>query len=650
MKNLILSYCLTLYCGIFAHAQQNSTPSNVKHIIKSVYDQGLQHTELDFYAGTLLLHGISEFSLLPGNEDLLKNTISTYKKFSDGSINAKGSIIAYEAGGSGAAFLTWNNVAPALDRQVKDAAEKMMKMQNRSPEGLMTANFANGDKIFIDVAFAVSPYLLYSGLKTGNQQYINMAVDETLGLFQILKDKKTGLLHQARGFAGQGSISQDNWSRGNGWGAFALSILVRDLPNTYPRYKEVQELGRQFFTAILKYQNKEGLWHQEITDKSSYVETSGSGLLLYGLGIMLEKKVLDQKYIQNFKLGLAGYTSYIGTDGSVSHTCFSCLAPNQGTKEDYKSRPWVFNDHHAFGPAVLAFTQASKMGIEDVKPLKRMGVYSIADSPKAVRTYMKFDRGSDVAWENDRIAYRVYGPSVRSKVGNGIDVWTKKVDYPVIDNWYRLNAAGKDYHTDRGEGCDFYHMGKLRGCGAIAMWIDGKPYASETFDSYKFLKNQTDGIGLQLNYQTWNVPGITILEEKKIIEMELGTNLFKVTSTIKSDKELELTIAIGITTYGNPEINKDQKAAMVSTWENTGTEHGSIGSAILADPKNFIGYEWYEGDQYVLVKVKTNVPFVYYAGAGWEKSSFFKTKEDWFGYIKKQANSLDFADRTGVYK
>ncbi|TCN58996.1 MULTISPECIES: DUF4861 family protein [Flavobacterium] len=646
----ILFHYLTFLWIILANAQQNKTTYNVKHIIKSVYDQGLQHTELDFYAGTLLLHGISEFSVLPGNEELLKNTISTYKKFSDGSINAKGSLISYEAGGSGAAFLAWKNAATELDKQVNVAAAKMMHKQNRSPEGLMTANFATGDKIFIDVAFAVSPYLLYAGLKSGNQKYINMAVDETIGLFRILKDKETGLLHQARGFAGAGSISEDNWSRGNGWGAFALAILLRDLPKTHPRYKEVQKLGRQFFTAVLKYQNKEGLWHQEITDKSSYVETSGSGLLLYGLGIMLEEKILDQKYIRNFKLGLAGYMSYIGTDGSVSHTCFSCLAPNQGTKEDYKSRPWVFNDHHAFGPAVLAFAQACKMGIEDVTPLKKMGHYSIADSPKTVRTYMKFDRGSDVAWENDRIAYRVYGPSVRSKVGNGIDVWTKKVDYPIIDNWYKLNAEGKDYHIDRGEGCDFYHMGKLRGCGAIGVWVDGKPYASETFDSYKFLKNQTDGVGVQLNYQTWNAPGITGLEEKKIIEMGLGSNLFKVTSTIKSDSDRELVVAIGITTYGHPEIYKNEKSASVSTWENTSPEHGSIGSAVFADPKNFIGYESYQGDQYLLIKVKTNVPFVYYAGAGWDKSIYFKSKDDWFNYINSEVKTLDFKDGTAIYK
>ncbi|WP_291100573.1 MULTISPECIES: DUF4861 family protein [unclassified Flavobacterium] len=645
----LLSFILVWFAFIEPVIAQENTAYKTSEIVKSVYNQGLKHTELDFYAGTLMLHGISEFSLLPGNEDLQKDVVNKYLKFSNGEIKAKGSLFTYEAGGSGAAFLAYKGITNTLDDQVAKAASKLMKDQKRSPEGLITANFATDDKIFIDVAFTVTPFLLYSGLKEGNQAYIDMAVTETLELFKILKDNKTGLLHQARGFNGKGSISEDNWSRGNGWGAFALAILARDLPESHPKHQEVIELAKQFFLATLKYQNKEGLWNQEMTDKSSYVETSGSGLILYGLGIMLEKNLLEPKYMQNFKLGLQGYTSYIGTDGSVSHTCFSCLAPNKGTKNDYKLRPWVFNDHHAFGPAILAFSQAAKMGITTIIPLDRMGVYSIVDSPKAVRTYMKFDRGSDVAWENDRIAYRVYGSSVRAKVGNGIDVWTKKVDYPIIDNWYKLNAEGKDYHTDRGEGCDFYNMGKLRGCGAIAIWIDNKPYPSETFDTYKFLKNQTDGIALQLNYLTWSVPGMKI-EEKKIIEMGLGTNLFKVTSTLKSDQERELVIAVGITSYGKPEIIKNKKKATLTIWENTSPEHGSIGTAVLVNPKDFVGYASYAGDEYVLVKVKTNVPFVYYSGVGWDQTKYFRQKQDWFKYVEKESKKLKFIDETKIYK
>ncbi|OIP83990.1 MAG: hypothetical protein AUK44_03735 [Porphyromonadaceae bacterium CG2_30_38_12] len=628
---------------------QNPKELSTSDITNSVFEKGLKFTELDFYAGTLMLHGMSEFSLLKGNDSLQNQVIGLYKKFSTGEIKAKGSLYSYEAGGSGAAFLAWKGVTNQLDAQVTTAAEKMLKLQKRSPEGLMTANFAKDDQIFIDVAFAITPFYLYTGLKSGNQEYLNVAVNQTLELFKILKDKKTGLLHQARGFNGVGSISEDNWSRGNGWGAFAIACLVRDLPESHPKRNEVVAVAQQFFTSAVRLQNKEGLWHQEMTDKSSYVETSGSGLILYGLGIMLEKNLLDAKYLDNFKLGLRGFTSYIGSDGSVSHTCFSCLAPNKGTKSDYKLRPWVYNDHHAFGPVVLVFAQAAKMSIDKITPLRQLGLYSIADKPNMVRCQLVYARGSDVAWENDRMSYRVYGPTVRQKVGNGIDVWAKKVNYSIMDKWFKLNSEGKDYHQDRGEGCDFYNMGKLRGCGAIAVWIDGKPYPSETFDSYKFLKNQMDGIGVQINYQSWNVPGIK-LEEKKIIEMNLGTNIFKVTSTLKSDTDRELVVAIGITTYGKPEVIQNTQNSSLAVWENIHAEHGCLGTAVLVNPANFAGYAKYNGDEYILVKVKTNVPFVYYAGCGWDKSKYFKTNSDWFKYVNKEAKKVKFIDNTSIYK
>ena len=617
---------------------QNIKPVSTREIVKSVFKKGLDHCDLDFYAGTLMLHGMSEFSLLKENEDLLPEVIGYYKKFGSGEIEAHGNFISYEAGGSGAAYLAWKGVTTDLDNQVVIAAAKMMEQQGRSPEGLITSNhLKNGsDRVFIDVAFAVSPYFLYSGLKFNNHEYIDFAVFETLGLFKILRDEKTGLVHQARGFNGPGNLTADNWSRGNGWGAFALAILARDLPESHPRHKEVVELAQRFFTSLLRYQNKEGLWNQEMTDPASYVETSGSGLMLYGLGIMLEKGLLDGRYLKNFKKGLQGYASYIGADGSVSHTCSGCLCPGKGTKEDYKNQPWIYNDHHAFGPAVLAFAQAAKMGIDKIKPFKKLGYYTIAGSPERPKTYVTYARGRDVAWENDRIAFRVFGPEVRNKVGSGVDIWAKSVVYPILDKWYRLNEQGQNYHTDRGEGCDFYDMGKLRGCGGLSIWIDGKPYSSETFDSFRIIKNQDDGITFSLDYKTWHVPGLKIQESKRI-EMPMGTNLFKVTSTLICDQQKELTVAIGLTTYGKPEIYQDNNRGILSVWEQIDASHGSLGTAVLVSPSDFAGFASSNGDEFILIKVQTNVPFSYYSGAGWDKSKSFKGKDDWQNYLIKEA-------------
>ncbi len=472
-------------------------------IAETVLNKGLAEIDLGIYPGTLLMHGMSELALIQPDDKMLKRTIDLFLKYKTGEIEGRGSFISYEAGGSGAAYLVYKNAAPELTAQVEESAQRMYEEQKRSSEGILIPHWSKEglDRIFIDVAFAVTPYFLYSGLAFDKPEYIDLAVFETLELFKILRDKKTKLVNQARGFSGYGEFSEDNWSRGNGWGAFALSILVRDLPKNHPRRNEVEVLAKSFFKAVIEYQDQEGLWHQEMTAPQSYIETSGSGLMLYGMGIMLEEGLLNSKYHHNFKKGLQAYTSYIGEDGSVSHTCSGCLSPGpnrRGNKEDYINHPWIYNDHHAFGPVVLAFTQALELRVNEIEG--DLGKYTISGSPEDPKTYLKIIEGRSITWENDRIAYRLFGPDVSHIVSSGIDIWTKSVDYPIVDKWYKLNAEGKNYHTDRGEGCDFYDMNKNRGCGGLAIWHDDKPFVPKTYSNYKVIKNQDDAIAFEVKY------------------------------------------------------------------------------------------------------------------------------------------------------
>ena len=56
------------------------------------------------------------------------------------------------------------------------------------------------------------------------------------------------------------------------------------------------------------------------------------------------------------------------------------------------------------------------------------------------------ERLDDFAWENDKLAHRTYGPALaapdepkRGKevlVTSGLDIWSKRVAYPVVDRWY----------------------------------------------------------------------------------------------------------------------------------------------------------------------------------------------------------------------
>jgi rhamnogalacturonyl hydrolase YesR len=358
--------CIGLLIAGFTPYPSAITRVDTLELAKIITAKGEELVFPGIYQGILNVQAMAEIAAFEGEGSYLNHTKGLFEGFGNGKITAKGNFICYEAGGSGAAYLVFKGLAPELEHQVTIKAEKMLEEQPVSSEGLMTRpnEKKENDPIFIDVAFAVTPYLLYTGLAFDKQEYIDLAVFETLKRIEILRDPATGLIRQGRGFQGKGVFTEDNWSRGNGWAALALSALVRDLPKDHPRKTEVDAVAKELVNAILAHQNQEGLWHQEMTDTTSFVETSGSGLMLYFLGVCLDMGLIESDNLPAFKKGLVNFLAYVTEEGDVSHTSNGLLAKGSGTKEVYINHPWSFNEPHAFGAAALPYIQATKMGFK----------------------------------------------------------------------------------------------------------------------------------------------------------------------------------------------------------------------------------------------------------------------------------------------
>lgn len=621
-----------------------AAPLETRALARVVLEKGLSSVDPGHYTGSLLFQSMSELAVASGDRRAVDEAVEWLGRFRDGRIVGKGSFISYQVGGTGAAFLVYRQLTSELTAQVSDGARRMQGEQPKSPEGLLMPGWAVERKqVFIDCAFAVTPFMLYAGLVENRPEYVETAIHETLGLMEILRDQKTGLVHQGRGFPVPGKISEDNWSRGNGWCAVGLAALVRDLPLSHPRRSEVEAAARAFFASVLRYQNAEGLWHQEMTDPSSYTEISGSGLLLYALGVALESGLLEPAHRERIELGLRHLPAYIGLDGSVAHTCIHCLCPGAGTKQDYKHRPWALNDPHAFGPVVLAYAQALRLGLETIQPALPRGVLADpANAPGEPRLWARYypTGGQNVAWENERIAYRVYGPSARARVGSGIDIWAKSVPYPILEKWYRLNAAGLDYHVDRGEGADFYPTVRQRGCGGTAVWWEGKPYPASTYANQRIVRNEPSAIEIELGYEPWTVGGREIRESKRIRFIP-NTQFFEVTCTFESSTGFEgLHVGVGLTTFGGPQVETDEKAGRLSVWEAMKATPSGLGTCVVVDPALWAERVTAGGDEYVLIRPTpgNQFSFTYYAGAGWEGSWWFREPSSWTDYLRSSAS------------
>ncbi|NHF58596.1 DUF4861 domain-containing protein [Flavobacteriaceae bacterium TP-CH-4] len=265
--------------------------------------------------------------------------------------------------------------------------------------------------------------------------------------------------------------------------------------------------------------------------------------------------------------------------------------------------------------------------------------------------YSRFvpERTDDYAWENNRVAFRTYGPTAQKMkedgipegtLSSGIDAWLKRVDYPIIDKWYKkeLETDGS-YHEDTGEGLDNFHVGMSRGVGGIAKKVDTTYHISKNFVSWKTLTNGPVRTSFVLTYADWDAAGKVLSEEKKI-SLDYGSNLSKFEITLKGTD----TISAGLTLHEKDgEIGVNQQNGWISYWEPH--EDSELGTAIVVPGNRMVGHEHYRTDRKdesnLYAHLGTNDgKAVYYAGFGWKKSGQFVNKAEWEAYIDRFAERL----------
>ncbi len=256
-------------------------------------------------------------------------------------------------------------------------------------------------------------------------------------------------------------------------------------------------------------------------------------------------------------------------------------------------------------------------------------------------TFCRFvpERADDFAWENDKIAFRAYGPALHENgEDSGFDCWLKRVDYPIIDKWYAENAEGKSYHKDHGEGYDPYKVGSSRGCGGLGLWIDGEMVTSNVFKKWKILKCEKDESVFILSYE-WDHDG-NAYEEEKRISIKLGERLFRSRSTFRKNGKVaaDLPIAIGLVRHhATDTIVKDLAKGWVAIWETI--DGSGLGVGVVIDPQLIDSFhveatgKELSDHAVILTKTDSNGNLEYYAGYAWERAEQVKTLDEWSEYL-----------------
>jgi rhamnogalacturonyl hydrolase YesR len=233
------------------------------------------------------------------------------------------------------------------------------------------------------------------------------------------------------------------------------------------------------------------------------------------------------------------------------------------------------------------------------------------------------DRLDDYLWENDKAAWRIYGPAVSQPppkgeglVSSGVDVWSKKVGRPVIDKWLKI---GK-YHKDVGEGMDAYKVGTSCGAGGFAVWSGGRAFSAGNWRTQRRIATGPVRAAFEVTYAPFDCGGGVKVEERLVVSVDRGRRFSKMSATFRITGAKEVRGGPGVNASAKKdhagELTARPDAGWIANFEPKMKDGTSILTAIFTPGPAELQTTG-EGDVLLVRTVSDGKPFVWWIGQGW---------------------------------
>jgi len=262
------------------------------------------------------------------------------------------------------------------------------------------------------------------------------------------------------------------------------------------------------------------------------------------------------------------------------------------------------------------------------------------------KTFGRFvpERRDDFAWENDRVAFRMYGPALaRDNQSNGVDLWLKKTEKLIVDQFYYDDLNNnKSYHVDHGEGLDCYTVGHTLGAGGIAPFVNDTLWIGKHYTAQEVFDNGPLRTTFKLTYNNFPFDG-KIINKEIVISIDAGSQFNKAVVSFDGDFT-DIKLAAGILIHDDPGNIKMNTAAGYNAFGEI-----AVSSAGVPAGRNYVATVIPDGkmidsliqQQHILAiaPYKKGEKFTYYFGGGWSQWGF-ETDEAWFTHVAGFAEKL----------
>ena len=255
------------------------------------------------------------------------------------------------------------------------------------------------------------------------------------------------------------------------------------------------------------------------------------------------------------------------------------------------------------------------------------------------------ERKDDFTWENNRTAFRVYGPALKAsgEISNGMDYWAKSTEALIIDKWYKDDLSGvASYHVDHGEGIDFYKVGRTLGLGMTAPLHNDTLCLGDNFVTAEIIDDGPLRFTFRLTYDPYMVGGLEV-SETRIISLDAYSLLNRVTNIFETESPV-LTVATGIVM---PVENPEESTATtfgdnsgIIAYKTPGDDENGIIYTAAIHPDGFDSIKVINGHLAGTNSYQPGESYTYYTGGGWSKTGF-DNFDAWVEYIKKEKEKIE---------
>ena len=165
---------------------------------------------------------------------------------------------------------------------INETAEHLNYGEPRLADGTIARIWPHENTIWADDAFMAISFLARMAKMTGDMSYINDAANQVIKYHKYLWcPEKRILYHCYHTDTDEHGVA--HWSRANGWVFMATADLLAVMPQNHPMRPEVLECFRRQCSGVVRYQGKNGLWHQLLDKEDSYEEITGTAMFVFGI-------------------------------------------------------------------------------------------------------------------------------------------------------------------------------------------------------------------------------------------------------------------------------------------------------------------------------------------------------------------------------